>query len=170
MKTTIEGWLTRDYGPITASDLKLGKLKVWPKYPYRDKVGLFWMPNFPQDVEILELPAKYYQELSWQDEPRKVTITIEDSVEVEQAEYSYLEKFQPIYHCGKKPTWKVGDTLAYYALTTDEEGECIYGTVAEVHFDEEHKDWRYQLKDYPHWMDDGVIYEEELVCSEAYKV
>lgn len=89
--------------------------------------------------------------------------------EIEQPEYSYLEKFQPVYHRGKNPTWEVGDTLAYYELTSDAEGECIYGTVAEVHFDEEHKDWRYQLKDYPHWMDDGVIYESELIWSEAYK-
>lgn len=89
---------------------------------------------------------------------------------IEQPEHSYLEEFEPIYHCGKKPTWKVGDTLAYYELATDAEGECIYGIVAEVHFDEEFKDWRYQLKDYPEYMGDGVIYEEELVCSEAYKV
>jgi hypothetical protein len=95
---------------------------------------------------------------------------VEEVKQSEQPEYSYLEEFHPIYHCGKKPTWKVGDKLAYYELTTDAEGECIYGIVDEVHFDEEHEDWRYQLKDYPHWMDDGVIYEEELISSEAYKV
>ena len=76
-KEVVEGWLTRDYGPITAVGLKWGKLKVWPKYPYRDKVGLFWRPNFPQDIEMLELPKEYCQEQSWEDEPRKIKITIE---------------------------------------------------------------------------------------------
>lgn len=85
----------------------------------------------------------------------------------EQPEHSY---FETIYHCGKKPTWKVGDKLAYYELATDAEGECIYGIVAEVHFDEEYEDWCYQLKDYPEYMGDGVIYEEELISSKAYRV
>lgn len=79
MKEVIEGWLTRDYGPITASGLKWGTLKVWPKYPYRNNLGLFWMPNFPQDIEILKLPKEYCQELAWEDEPCKITITIESA-------------------------------------------------------------------------------------------
>lgn len=50
MEEVIEGWIARDYGPITALGLKWGKLKIWPKCPYRNKVGLFWMPNFPPKI------------------------------------------------------------------------------------------------------------------------
>lgn len=74
---TIEGYISRDYGPITAADLHCGKLKVWPKVPYRNNVGLFLMPNFPKDFSIMELPHELFPEFGWDDGPKKVKITIE---------------------------------------------------------------------------------------------
>lgn len=77
MKEVIEGWIARDLGPINAQDLNIGKLRVWPRYPYRNKIGCFWMPNFPQDIAIIEIPKDKFTSLKWKDEPLKVKVTIE---------------------------------------------------------------------------------------------
>ena len=52
----------------------------------------------------------------------------------EQPEYGY----QSIeYINGKKSMWNVGDVLAYYISTSNEEGEYIIGKVSNVEFDNE---------------------------------
>lgn len=62
----------------------------------------------------------------------------------EQPEHGYLKTE---YHCGKKPCWAIGDTLAFYA-THSEEGECVLGKVTKVEFDhQEENDWVYTFED-----------------------
>ena len=75
---TIKGWVARDSSPVNAQDLNIGKLKIWPKVPYRNKVGLFWMPNFPQDFAIMMLPSDLIPDLRWEDEPIPVRVIIEE--------------------------------------------------------------------------------------------
>ncbi len=78
----------------------------------------------------------------------------------EQPDHSYSET---IYHCGRKPYWKVGDILAYYEFYSDREGECVLGKVTKVEFDEEQCDWFYTFED-------GSVYDEQsLLKEETYK-
>lgn len=73
----IRGWVARDFGPTNATDLNIGKLKIWHQMPYRNNIGLFWMPNFPQEQAIMELPRELYPYLKWEDEPIEVELIIE---------------------------------------------------------------------------------------------
>ena len=75
-------------------------------------------------------------------------------------EYSYNET---TYHVGKQHKWNVGDELAYYMFTSDEEGEFVIGTITSVEMGVD--DWVYTF--------DGNHKDEytecELIYSEAYK-
>ena len=88
----------------------------------------------------------------------------EEDVKPERPEYGY---FETIYHCGKKPRWKVGDKLAYYELETDCEGEMPIGEVIDVRFDEDVEDWLYVLRDVAL---ETEQFEQDLIESEAYKI
>ena len=72
----IHGWVARDMGPLNALDLNIGKLKLWPKVPIRNNVGCFWMPNFPQNAAIMDLPEETMPELAWESEPVEVELLI----------------------------------------------------------------------------------------------
>lgn len=75
-------------------------------------------------------------------------------------EHSYYEQ---IYHAGKKPRWEIGDVLAYYLFTQDEEGEFTLGVVTDV--EEGVDDWYYTLDE-----NDKELYtESELISYEAYR-
>jgi len=76
----------------------------------------------------------------------------------EQPEYGYLST-EYIY--GKKSRWNVGDVLAYYVCTSNEEGEYLLGKIVNVEFDED--GWVYTFED-------GSVWDEQsLVEEEAYK-
>lgn len=77
----------------------------------------------------------------------------------EQPEYGY----QSIeYINGKKSRWNVGDVLAYYISTSNEEGEYIIGKVSNVEFDNE-EGWLYTFEN------EDVYDEQYLVEEGAYK-
>ena len=77
----------------------------------------------------------------------------------EQPEYGY----QSIeYINGKKSMWNVGDVLAYYISTSNEEGEYIIGKVSNVEFDNE-EGWLYTFEN------EDVYDEQYLVEEGAYK-
>jgi hypothetical protein len=78
-----------------------------------------------------------------------------------QPEYSRIEH---LYQCGKKPRWNIGDTLAFYEVYSDSEGEYELGKVTKVKFDEEQCDWVYTFED-------GSAYDEEsLLVDQTYKL
>lgn len=77
----------------------------------------------------------------------------------EQPEYGYLSTE---YVHGKKSKWNVGDVLAYYICTSNEEGEYPLGKIINVKFDEE-DGWVYTFEDGSVW-DEQSLFEEE-----AYK-
>ena len=77
----------------------------------------------------------------------------------EQPEYGYL--FTEYVH-GKKSRWNVGDVLAYYISTSNEEGEYILGKIVNVEFNEEYG-WDYTFED------ESVMDEQSLVEEGAYK-
>lgn len=79
--------------------------------------------------------------------------------EDEQPEYGYLSTE---YVHGKKSRWNVGDVLAYYICTSNEEGEYPIGKITNVEFDEE-DGWVYTFEDGSVW-DEQSLFEEE-----AYK-
>lgn len=80
-----------------------------------------------------------------------------------QPEHSCIEN---AYQCGKKPHWNVGDTLAYRVFYSDREGECVWGKVTKIEFDDEEKDrcdWFYTFED-------GIgVYEQLLLEEQTYK-
>ena len=77
----------------------------------------------------------------------------------EQPEYGYLSTE---YVHGKKSKWNVGDVLAYYICTSNEEGEYPLGKIINVKSDEE-DGWVYTFEDGSVW-DEQSLFEEE-----AYK-
>lgn len=77
----------------------------------------------------------------------------------EQPEYGYLSTE---YIHGRKPRWSVGDVLAHYICTSNEEGEYPIGKIVNVGFDEE-DGWVYTFEDESMWN------EQSLVEEEAYK-
>ena len=83
----------------------------------------------------------------------------ENQVEDEQPEHS---KIVETYIVGKNPKWKVGDTLAYYDLTTDREGEQPLGKIASIEYDEYLEDWVYVFDN------NSSELEETLLDIEAY--
>jgi hypothetical protein len=75
-------------------------------------------------------------------------------------QHSYYEQ---IYHVGKEPRWCVGDKLAYYLFTQDEEGEFTLDVVTNV--EKGVDDWVYTLDG-----DDEDLYtESELISYETYR-
>lgn len=75
MKTTIIGWIARD---------KNGDIYCYPQYkPYRSQRGLWWESADESDENAMILPQDNFPEIKWEDEPRKVklTITIEEEKE-----------------------------------------------------------------------------------------
>jgi len=77
----------------------------------------------------------------------------------EQPEYGY----QSIeYINGKKSRWNVGDVLAYYISTSNEEGEYVIGKVSNVEFDNE-EGWLYTFEN------EDVYDEQYLVEEGIYK-
>ena len=100
------------------------------------------------------------------DKPHNIHLISSDKIEdwgelvqQEQPEYGYLSTE---YIHGKKPRWNVGDVLAYYICTSNEEGECIIGKVSNVEFDDE-DGWLYTIED--EYVDD----EQSLVEEGVYK-
>lgn len=81
-------------------------------------------------------------------------------IQQEQPEYGYLST---TYIHGKKASWNVGDTLAYYECTSNEEGEIIIGKITEVEFSNE-EGWVYTFEDGNTWD------EQSLVEEEVYKI
>lgn len=77
----------------------------------------------------------------------------------EQPEYGYLSIE---YVHGKKSRCNVGDVLAYYISTSNEEGEYLLGKIVNVEFDEE-EGWVYTFED------EGASDEQSLVEEGAYK-
>ena len=86
------------------------------------------------------------------------TLGVKEEVECKQPEYSY---FETIYHCGKKPRWSIGDTLAYYEFYSDREGEHVLGKVTKVDFDKEQCDWFYTFENGDS-CDERSLLEEEI--------
>lgn len=88
-----------------------------------------------------------------------IIATLQQEQPDEQPEYGYLSTE---YVHGKKPRWSVGDVLAYYICTSNEEGEDILGKIVNVEFDEE-DGWVYTFED------ESVRDEQSLVEEETYK-
>ena len=74
----------------------------------------------------------------------------------EQPEYGYLSTE---YVHGRKPRWSVGDVLAYYICTSNEEGEYPLGKIVNVEFDEE-DGWVYTFEDESTWDEQSLVEEE----------
>ena len=93
----------------------------------------------------------------------KCIIDVIDSLQQEQQdeqpEYGYLSTK---YIHGKKSIWSVGDVLAYYICTSNEEGEYTHGKIVNVEFDDE-EGWVYTFED------EGVLDEQSLVEHKFYK-
>lgn len=87
-------------------------------------------------------------------------LSLIDSLQQEQPEYGYLSTE---YVHGKKPRWNVGDVLAYYLCTSNEEGEIVIGKIANVEFDDE-EGWIYTFED------EGASDEQSLTEEGAYKI
>ena len=73
----------------------------------------------------------------------------------EQPEYGYLSTE---YVHGKKSRWNVGDVLAYYICTSNEEGEDVLGKIVNVEFDEE-DGWVYTFEDESTWDEQSLVEE-----------
>ena len=73
MKTTIIGWIARD-----DSRRSKGRLFLYAERPNRGEVGQYegrwWSYS-----NMFPLPIDSFKYLTWEDEPRKVTITIEEA-------------------------------------------------------------------------------------------
>lgn len=69
-----------------------------------------------------------------------------------------------IYQVGIEPTFKIGDTIAYWDTCHDFEGEYIFGEVTAIEFDEQCGDWLYTFKD----GDENFEEEEKLLQLCAY--
>ena len=74
----------------------------------------------------------------------------------EQPEYGYLSTE---YVHGKKSRWNVGDVLAQYVCTSNEEGEYPIGKIINVEFDEE-DGWVYTFEDESVWDEQSLVEEE----------
>ena len=77
------------------------------------------------------------------------------SLQQEQPEYGYLSTE---YVYGKKPRWGIGDVLAYYINTSNEEGEYPLGKIVNVEFDEE-DGWIYTFEDESTWDEQSLVEE-----------
>ena len=73
METTIKGWIARDKEDGGFA----GELNLFHNRPWRSSLWDVWNGN----TEPLMLPYNSFPDLTWEDEPRKVTITIEEEKE-----------------------------------------------------------------------------------------
>lgn len=87
-------------------------------------------------------------------------LSIIASLRQEQPEYGYLST---MYIDGKKARWNVGDTIAYYLCTSDEEGEIPLGKITKVDFNDD-EGWVYTFEDESMWA------EEDLYKERAYQI
>lgn len=119
----------------------------------------------------IERLAKTYQDSIWRTvkgetakDFRDKLLSIIDSLQQEnpeeQPEYGYLSTE---YVCGKKSRWNVGDILAYYLCTSNEEGEMVIGKIVNVEFDDE-EGWIYTFED------EGTSDEQSLIEQGVYKI
>lgn len=115
----------------------------------------------------IERLAKTYQDSIWRtvkgetaNDFRDKLLSVIDSLQQEQPEYGYLSTE---YVHGKKPRWNVGDVLAYYLCTSNEEGEIVIGKIANVEFDDE-EGWIYTFED------EGASDEQSLTEQGVYKI
>lgn len=90
---------------------------------------------------------------------KKLITSLQQEQPDEQPEYGYLSTE---YVYGKKSRWSVGDVLAYYICTSNEEGEDVLGKIVNVEFNEE-DEWIYTFEDESTWD------EQSLVEEGAYK-
>ena len=106
---------------------------------------------------------RYRIKMEENNELLKRTINIITSLQQEQPdeqpEYGYLSTE---YVNGKKSIWSVGDVLAYYICTSNEEGEYLLGKIVNVEFNEE-DGWIYTFED------KSILDEQSLVEDGAYK-
>lgn len=86
-------------------------------------------------------------------------IALIESLHQEQPEYGYLST---TYIHGKKARWGVGDILAYYLCTSNEEGEIIIGKITKVEFNDE-EGWVYTFED------ESMLDEQSLVEEGVYE-
>ena len=68
MKEVIEGWIARDQNAAGYLGLYIGE------EPLRDHQGYGWWQN---RGDWMSIPKDKFPDLKWEDEPRKVKITIE---------------------------------------------------------------------------------------------
>ena len=73
---------------------------------------------------------------------------------------------ESVYCCGKEPTWKVGDTLAYYDY--DGEIEVIIGTIVKVEFNDDADDWEYTWYDASTAEGYHTCFEYDLIVDDRY--
>lgn len=86
---------------------------------------------------------------------KKLIATLQQEQPDEQPEYGYLSTE---YISGKKPKWSVGDVLAYYICTSNEEGEYSLGKIVNVEFDEE-DEWVYTFENERIWDEQSLLEE-----------
>lgn len=119
----------------------------------------------------IERLAKTYQDSIWRTvkgetakDFRDKLLSVIDSFQQEQPdkqpEYGYLSTE---YVHGKKSRWNVGDVLAYYLCTSNEEGEIVIGKIVNVEFDDE-EGWIYTFED------EGASDEQSLMEQGVYKI
>ena len=77
-------------------------------------------------------------------------------------EYS---KIVETYIVGKNPKWKVGDTLAYYVLTSDLEGEQPLGKIVSIEYDDYLDDWVYTFENDSTWLEQTLIEQEAYIIK-----
>lgn len=83
--------------------------------------------------------------------------------ETDEEEYPKHSRF--IYQVGSEPTFKVGDTIAYWDTCPDFEGEFIFGEVTAIEFEDYYEDWMYTFKDSDY---ENFETEEQLIQLCAY--
>ena len=108
------------------------------------------------------ITAQNYQDgrlIGYEDALYEIKKSLQQEQPEEQPEYGYLSTE---YVPGRKPKWNVGDVLAYYICTSNEEGEYPLGKIVNVKFDEE-DGWVYTFED-------GSVWDEQSLFEEgAYK-
>lgn len=108
---------------------------------------------FKKDIEDGVYPTYLCALMDFED----LITSLQEEQQKEQPEYGYLSTE---YVPGRKPRWSVGDVLAYYVCTSNEEGEYPLGKIVNVEFDEE-DGWVYTFED-ESMQDEQSLFEEEV--------
>jgi hypothetical protein len=87
---------------------------------------------------------------------KNVIASLQQEQPEERPEYGYLSTE---YIQGRKSRWNVGDVLAQYICTSNEEGEYPLGKITNVEFDEE-DGWVYTFEDESVWDEQSLVEEE----------